>query len=116
MSKVSQKVLDTISLEAQRLAESTGLAAQGVTVKKVEYVKEAGLWYLRVTLHKATGVSIKDCETLHRPLSKRLDELDPIPDAYYLEVSSEGIAPDSDTACEDCPAPANSLAEEKRNE
>ena len=100
MAKISQDVLDAILREARAIAEHTGLASQGVKIKSVEYIREAGIWYLRVSLAKPSGVSINDCETLHRPLSKRLDEIDPIPEAYYLEVcsdSDETQPPEQDT-------------------
>ncbi len=56
----------------------------------VEYVKEAGGWFLRVYIDKADGVSISDCEAVSRALDPILDERDPIPDSYTFEVSSAG--------------------------
>ena len=56
----------------------------------VEYVKEAGTWYLRIYIDKETGVSIDDCEAVSRPLSDLLDEADPIEGSYTLEVGSAG--------------------------
>lgn len=81
MSKVTD-------LTAQ-LAEPLILAA-GCTLWDVEYVKEGGTWYLRVYIDKEGGVSIDDCEAVSRPLSDKLDELDPIQGSYTLEVSSAG--------------------------
>jgi ribosome maturation factor RimP len=57
----------------------------------VEYVKEGGNWTLRVFVDKEGGVTIEDCELVSRSLDIKLDEADPIPDAYMLEVSSPGI-------------------------
>lgn len=65
-------------------------AAQGCTLWDVEYVKEAGTWFLRVYIDKEGGVSINDCEAVSRPLSDKLDEADPIEGSYVLEVSSAG--------------------------
>ena len=62
----------------------------GCTLWDVEYVKEAGSWYLRVYIDKEEGVSIDDCEAVSRALDPLLDEADPIPDAYTFEVSSAG--------------------------
>ena len=62
----------------------------GCTLWDVEYVKEAGEWYLRVYIDKEGGVSINDCEAVSRPLSDALDEADPIEGSYTLEVSSAG--------------------------
>lgn len=66
------------------------VAAQGCTLWDVEYVKEAGTWFLRVYIDKKGGVSINDCEAVSRPLSDKLDEVDPIEGSYVLEVSSAG--------------------------
>ena len=65
-------------------------AEQGCTLWDVEYVKEAGTWFLRVYIDKEGGVSINDCEAVSRPLSDKLDEVDPIEGSYTLEVSSAG--------------------------
>ena len=65
-------------------------AENGCTLWDVEYVKEAGDWYLRVFIDKEGGVSINDCEAVSRPLSDVLDERDPIEGSYILEVSSAG--------------------------
>ena len=64
--------------------------ANGCTLWDVEYVKEAGRWYLRVYIDKEDGVSIDDCEAVSRVLSDLLDEADPIQDPYTFEVSSAG--------------------------
>lgn len=57
----------------------------------VEFVKEAGTFYLRAYIDKEGGITINDCETVSRRLSDLLDEKDFIPDAYVLEVSSPGL-------------------------
>lgn len=57
----------------------------------VEYVKEGGSWTLRVFVDKEGGITIDDCELVSRALDVELDKVDPIPDAYMLEVSSPGI-------------------------
>ena len=67
------------------------VAAAGVEIYDVEYVKEGSDWYLRVYIDKPEGVNIGDCETVSRALSDKLDEKDFIEDAYILEVSSPGL-------------------------
>lgn len=57
----------------------------------VEYVKEAGTYYLRAYIDKEGGITIDDCELVSRALSDLLDEQDFIDDAYILEVSSPGL-------------------------
>ena len=64
--------------------------AAGCSLWDVEYVKEAGEWFLRIYIDKESGVSINDCEAVSRPLSDALDEADPIEGSYTLEVSSAG--------------------------
>ena len=66
------------------------IAERGCTLWVVEYVKEAGTWYLRVLLDKEGGVDILDCEAVSRRLSDLLDEADPIEGSYTLEVGSAG--------------------------
>ena len=79
------KVTDLVAQLAQPLAE-----AAGCSLWDVEYVKEAGTWYLRIYIDKEGGVSNNDCEAVSRPLSDALDEADPIEGSYTLEVSSAG--------------------------
>lgn len=56
----------------------------------IEYVKEGRDWFLRVFIDKDTGVDIEECGTVSERLSEKLDETDPIPYNYFLEVSSPG--------------------------
>ena len=57
----------------------------------VEFVKEAGTFYLRAFIDKEDGITINDCEIVSRRLSDLLDQKDFIPDSYILEVSSPGL-------------------------
>ncbi len=79
------KVTDTVAQLALPYVE-----AAGCTLWDVEYIKEAGEWYLRIYIDKEGGVSIEDCEAVSRPLSDKLDEADPIQGSYTFEVSSAG--------------------------
>lgn len=63
----------------------------GLTLWDVRYVKEGATWYLRIFIDKDEGVTIDDCEAVTRAVDAPLDELDPIENAYCLEVSSPGI-------------------------
>jgi ribosome maturation factor RimP len=56
----------------------------------VEYVREAGAWYLRLYIDKTGGVDILDCEKVSRAVEPLLDEADPIQGSYTFEVSSAG--------------------------
>lgn len=81
MSKITDIVFDL----AKPVVEE-----EGCTLWDVEYVREAGTWYLRVFIDKDGGVSINDCENISRKLDPMLDEADPIPDSYVFEVGSAG--------------------------
>lgn len=80
------KVTDVVAQLAQPIVEQAGC-----TLWDVEYVKEAGEWFLRVYIDKEGGVDINDCEAVSRPLSDLLDEADPIQGSYTFEVSSAGL-------------------------
>jgi ribosome maturation factor RimP len=62
----------------------------GFELVDVEYVKEGRNYYLRIYVDKDGGIDIDDCGRVSEFLSTMLDENDPIPDAYFLEVSSPG--------------------------
>ena len=79
------KVTDAVAALALPVVERAGCE-----LWDVEYVKEAGTWFLRVYIDKEGGVSIDDCEAVSRPLSDLLDEADPIEGSYTFEVSSAG--------------------------
>ena len=67
------------------------LEKQEFELVDVEYVKEAGNWYLRAYIDKEGGITVDDCESVSRTLSDWLDEEDFIEDSYTLEVSSPGL-------------------------
>ena len=69
------KVTDAVEPLARPVVEE-----QGCTLWDVEYVKEAGVWYLRLYIDKEGGVSINDCEAVSRPVEG----------SYTFEVSSAG--------------------------
>lgn len=79
------KITDKIAALARPVVES-----EGCTLWDVEYVREAGTWYLRLYIDRKDGVSIDDCERISRRLDPILDEEDPIPDSYVFEVGSAG--------------------------
>ncbi len=79
------KVTDAVAALALPVVEQAGCS-----LWDVEYVKEAGTWFLRVYIDREGGVSIDDCEAVSRPLSDLLDQADPIEGSYTFEVSSAG--------------------------
>jgi ribosome maturation factor RimP len=81
MSKVTEVVEELTVPITQEL---------GLELVDIEYVKEGKSWFLRVYIDKERGVDIEDCGLVSEKLSEKLDQLDPIPHNYFLEVSSPG--------------------------
>ena len=88
MKKSSGNIAETVRALAEPIAESFGYF-----LWDVEYVKEGARRILRLTIDTAAeeGITIDDCEKMHRAIDPVLDEADPIEEAYYLEVSSPGL-------------------------
>lgn len=80
-----KKVTEIVAELARPVVE-----AKGCSLWDVEYVREAGQWYLRVFIDKEGGVDILDCEAISRVVSDLLDEADPIEGSYMFEVGSAG--------------------------
>ena len=66
----------------------------GYILWDVEFVREGSRRILRITIDSEEGITVDDCEKMHRAMDPVLDEADPIEEAYYLEVSSPGIERD----------------------
>ena len=81
-----KKVTDVVWELAEPVAKENGCE-----LWDVEYVREAGQWYLRLYLDKDGGVDILDCEAISRTVSDLLDEADPIESSYVFEVGSAGL-------------------------
>ena len=79
------KITDRVFALAKPVVEE-----EGCSLWDVEYLREAGTWYLRVFIDKEDGVSIDDCERISRRLDPILDEADPVPESYVFEVGSAG--------------------------
>ncbi|KIP22584.1 Ribosome maturation factor RimP [Anoxybacillus ayderensis] len=62
----------------------------GLELVDIEYAKEGKNWFLRVFIDSPTGIDIDQCGVVSERLSEKLDEIDPIPHNYFLEVSSPG--------------------------
>ena len=93
MAKNTKSVAETVRELAEPIAEELGC-----WIWDVEYVKEGARRVLRITIDSEEGITIDDCEKLHRAIDPILDEADPIEEAYYLEVSSPGVERELRTA------------------
>lgn len=63
----------------------------GYDLVDLEYVKENDSYFLRFYIGKPEGITIDDCQKISEVVGKKLDEIDPIKESYYLEVSSPGL-------------------------
>lgn len=65
---------------------------QNLHLFDLEFVKEDGTWFLRVSIEKEDGTMDFDtAENVCNIISAKLDELDPIDHAYVLDVCSPGV-------------------------
>ena len=79
------KITETVAELAAPVVEGAGCE-----LWDVEYVREAGEWFLRLYIDKPGGVDILDCEAISHTVSDLLDQADPIEGSYTFEVSSAG--------------------------
>lgn len=93
MAKKGGLTVGTVKKLAEPIAQQLGLK-----IWDVRFVKEGATWYLRIFIDRDSGVTIEDCENMSRAIDKPLDELDPIEQSYFLEVSSPGIERELRTA------------------
>lgn len=86
--------MDVRGIELQVQAVATPLAEKlGLRLLDVEFSCEGQNWYLRLYIEKDGGVGIEDCAALSEAADNELDNLDPIPEPYVLEVTSSGEKP-----------------------
>ena len=83
---MSQKITELTTELVTPIVEKLGLE-----LVDVEFVKEGKNWFLRVYIDSTDGIDIEECGTVSEQLSEKLDELDPIEQPYFLEVSSPGV-------------------------
>ena len=93
MEKQKKNIAGTVRDLVSPVADSFGFM-----LWDVEYVKEGSRQILRITIDSENGIDINDCERVHRAIDPILDEADPIPVQYYLEVSSPGLERELRTA------------------
>ncbi|UJL47965.1 ribosome maturation factor RimP [Virgibacillus sp. NKC19-16] len=83
---MSSQVVKTTEQLLQPILEKRNLE-----LVDINYEKEGKNWFLRIYIDKAGGVDISECGDVSEELSEKLDETDPIKEAYFLEVSSPGV-------------------------
>ena len=67
------------------------VTSQNLNLYDLEFVKEDGVWFLRVSIEKQDGtMDFETAEVISTLVSAKLDELDPIEHEYILDVCSPG--------------------------
>ena len=77
--------------ETVREAIEPTVTELGYDIWDVTYQKVGADYHLEITIDSDNGISIEDCERVHRAIDPILDECDPIEGFYYLDVSSPGV-------------------------
>lgn len=77
--------------ETVREAIEPTVTGMGYDIWDIQYSKVGADYTLEITIDKAGGITIDDCETVHRAIDPIIDECDPVEGFYYLQVSSPGI-------------------------
>ena len=67
------------------------VASCGCELIEVEYLKEAGNWYLRLYIDREPPVDHNCCQAVSGHVGAALDRADLIEPSYFLEVSSPGL-------------------------
>lgn len=63
----------------------------GYVLWDVEFVKEGSELDLVVSIDSSKGIGLDDCKAVTRAINPIIDQMDPIEENYYLEVSSVGV-------------------------
>ena len=64
----------------------------GYEVIEIDYSKKVDGMNLTFTIYSKSGITLSDCEKVHKLVSEKLDEYNPTDDAaYILNVESEGL-------------------------
>lgn len=81
------RVVDEVRVVVQPIVDE-----QNLELVDMEFLKEGKNWFLRIYIDKPGGIDIEECALISEKVSEALDALDPdpIPQAYFLEVSSPG--------------------------
>lgn len=82
MSKITEQIETIVAPITEEL---------NLELVDVEFVKEGRSWFLRVFVDNPDApIDIDQCALVSEKLSEILDQLDPIEQNYFLEVSSPG--------------------------
>lgn len=77
--EIEQRVLEVIKEPIEKL---------NIEVKEISYVKEKGVYFLRIFIDKEPFITIDDCVEVTNIVNPILDKNDFIPNSYMLDISS----------------------------
>lgn len=83
---MNDKILESLTPVIENIVKD-----QELDLYHVEMSRKNGSNYLSIYIDKEEGITHEHCEKVSRSISDMLDETDPIPFSYVLEVSSPGI-------------------------
>ncbi len=89
MAKKSSSKLNVASRVREAIAPT--VSSMGYLLWDVEFVKEGSELDLVVSIDRPEGIGLDDCEAVTRAINPIIDQMDPIEENYYLEVSSVGV-------------------------
>lgn len=80
------KVIETVTPMIKKIVENYNF-----DLINTDFIKEGSVWFLRVFIDKAGGITLSDCETVSKDLNMELEKYDDVISSNYtLEVSSPG--------------------------
>ena len=83
---MTNNVIKTVKPFIEEIVTSNGLH-----LYELDFVKEDGMWFLRVSIENDDGtMDFETAEVISNLVSAKLDELDPIDHEYVLDVCSPG--------------------------
>ena len=77
-----------IEEQVRELIEET-VKKEGYLLDKVSYVKESGVYYLRVEIDKEGFIDLDDCVKVTEAINPIIDRADFLNDNYILDVCSK---------------------------
>lgn len=88
---MSENLRQTIEDKARAVCEPL-IAAEGLELLDLEFLKEHEGWVLRLFIDNPNGgVGVDECAIASRAVDKALDVEDVVPHEYNLEVSTPGL-------------------------
>lgn len=82
MAKIEEKVESLVKDKIEKI---------GYELYDVIYTKEGSNKILRIVIDSEKGISLDDCEKVNNEIKETIDEVNPIEEQYFLEISSPGI-------------------------